>query len=141
MTTSQSSENGITISTPIFAANKSPIDATGGAMAGEIASRDTILGGFQTSLNQFAGTLAFEFNKIFSSGQGTTGFQSLTSTQAISNASAPLEDAGLPFTPVSGAFDVQVYDSQTGQTQTTQIPVSLNGLNNNDTTLNSLVNR
>jgi flagellar hook-associated protein 1 len=139
LATTQSSQNGVTISTPIFASTKSPVDATGGELAGEIASRDTILGGFQTSLNQFAGTLAFEFNKIYSSGQGTTGYQSLTSTQTISNASAPLEDAGLPFTPVSGSFDVQVYDSQTGQTQTTQIPVSLNGLNDNDTSLNSLV--
>ncbi len=139
LTTTQSSENGVTISTPEFAATKSPLDATGGEIAGQIASRDTILGGFQTSLNQFAGTLAFEFNKIFSSGQGTTGYQSLTSTQSVTSATAPLEDAGLPFTPVSGSFDVQVYDSQTGQTQTTQIPVSLNGLSDNDTTLNSLV--
>lgn len=139
LTTTQSSENGVTISTPEFAATKSPLDATGGEIAGQIASRDTILGGFQTSLNQFAGTLAFEFNKIFSSGQGTTGYQSLTSTQSVTSTTAPLEDAGLPFTPVSGSFDVQVYDSQTGQTQTTQIPVSLNGLSDNDTTLNSLV--
>jgi flagellar hook-associated protein 1 len=139
LTTTQTSSNGITVSTPVFASTKSPLDATGGELAGEIASRDTILGGFQTTLNQFAGTLAFEFNKIFSSGQGTTGYQSLTSTQSVSSTSAPLEDAGLPFTPVSGSFDVQVYDSQTGQTQTTQIPVSLNGLSDNDTTLNSLV--
>ncbi len=139
LTTTQSIVDGVTVSTPVFASTKTPLDATGGQLAGEIASRDTILGGFQTSLNQFAGTLAFEFNKVFSSGQGTTGYQSLMSTQAISNAAAPLEDAGLPFTPVSGSFDLQVINSQTGQTQTTQIPVALNGLNDNDTTLSSLV--
>ena len=105
---------------------------------GLIASRDTILGGFQDQLNQFASTLASGFNDIYSSGQGTTGYQSITSTAAVSDANAPLENAGLSFTPTSGSFDLQVSITRRAQTQTTNIPIVLNGLGSGDTTLNEL---
>ncbi len=46
--------------------------------------------------------------------------------------------AGLAFTPINGSFQVQVRDKQTGLTQTTDVFIDLNGLDNNDTTLTSL---
>ena len=42
-----------------------------------------------------------------------------------------------PVTPVNGTFQVQVYNTTTGLTQTSQIEINENGLSN-DTTLNSL---
>lgn len=134
----EQTSDGSTISTPVIASTKTPLDLTGGQLAGLVASRDTVLGGFADDLNQFAGTLAYEFNKVYSSGQGTTGYDTLTSTSSVTSANAPLENAGLPFTPVSGSFNVQVYDTQTGQTEITNIPVDLNGLDGSDTTLASL---
>ncbi len=50
----------------------------------------------------------------------------------------PLDAAGLPFSPGNGAFQVQVYNRQTGLTQTTDIRVDLNGLDDDDTTLSRL---
>ena len=96
-----------------------------------------MLGDFLDKLDTLAGTLAFEFNKIYSSGQGLKGYQSLTSQSSVDNVNARLDAAGLHFTPVNGQFDVQVFNRQTGLTQTTTIHVDLNGLDG-DTTLTDL---
>lgn len=115
-----------------------PLDTQTGQLSGLMTARDQILGGFLNNLNQFASTLNFEFNKVYSSGQGLTGFQSMTSTNPVKPASAPLDNAGLPFTPTGGSFAVQMLNTQTGLTQTTTINVDLNGLDQNETSLNGL---
>jgi flagellar hook-associated protein 1 FlgK len=116
----------------------SPLAVDGGELEGLMIARDTILGGFLSDLDQFAATLAFEFNKIFSSGQGLRGFDQVTGTFAVDDTAAPLDAAGLPFTPTSGTFDVLVRNKRTGLTQTTSIRVQLDGLDG-DTTLTQLV--
>jgi flagellar hook-associated protein 1 FlgK len=101
-------------------------------------ARDEIIGGFLERLDELAGTLAFEFNKVYSQGQGLVGFQQLTSVESINDADVALDAAGLAFTPVSGKFEVVVSsktDSQLTQTQT--LLIDLNGIDE-DTTLNSL---
>jgi flagellar hook-associated protein 1 len=133
----QSTDQGLTINQLNIAQTNSPLNFTSGEVAGEINSRDNVLGGFLDKLNSLAGTLAFEFNKVYSSGQGLKGYQSLTSESAVDDVNAPLDAAGLPFTPQNGQFDVQVYNSQTGLTQTTTINVDLNGLDH-DTSLSDL---
>ncbi len=122
----------------VYADTGSPLSNAGGQIAGVLAARDDILGAFLTKLDSFAKTLSFEFNKIFSSGQGLTGYTSLTSLNPVSDIQKPLDSAGLANVPISGGFDVLVKDQQTGLTQTSHINIDLNGLNNNDTTLQSL---
>lgn len=114
-----------------------PIATTGGKVAGLIASRDTILGGFLNQLDGFTKNLMFEFNKLHSSGQGLTGLSNVTSEFAVDTTVDPLDHAGLTFTPVNGSFDVLVRNQQTGLTATTQIRVDLNGLDE-DTSLDDL---
>lgn len=133
------SSGGVNVSNVVIAGTNAPLGAQSGEIAGLVTARDNILGGFQQQLNQFAGTLASGFNDIYASGQGTTGYQTITSTATVNSASAPLENAGLAVTPTSGSFDLQVYNDQTNQMQTTTIPVTLNGLGGSDTTLNDLV--
>jgi flagellar hook-associated protein 1 FlgK len=115
-----------------------PLDTQTGQLAGLLTSRDEILGGFLDQLDQFAGTLNFEFNKVYSSGQGLAGFQTMTSTYPVKSTSAPLDNAGLPFTPVNGSFEVRMLNTQTGLTQTSTVTVDLNGLDQNETSLNGL---
>jgi flagellar hook-associated protein 1 FlgK len=79
-----------------------------------------------------AGALAFEFNKVFSQGQGLVGFQNLTSVEAVSDSSAALDAAGLAFTPVSGTFEVLVHSIGGDQTHTTRIDLDLDGLDEDD---------
>jgi flagellar hook-associated protein 1 len=130
--------NGDTVHTLTFVGNNAALDPTSGKVAGLINSRDQIVGGFLDNLNSFANTLAFEFNKVYSSGQGLTGYQSVTSQVSVADPAATLESAGLANAPVNGSFNIEVNDPTTGQTQTSTINVNLNGLGT-DTTLNNIV--
>jgi flagellar hook-associated protein 1 FlgK len=131
-------DRGFTIVEPRIEQTDFAIKFNGGEIAGLIKSRDQSLGGFIDTLDRFASTLAFEFNKVFSSGQGLTGYANITSVNNVTSATAELDEAGLQATPVNGTFDVLVYNTQTKETQTTTINIDLNGLNG-DSTLQSVV--
>jgi flagellar hook-associated protein 1 FlgK len=137
---SNTSENGLTKTELRLAATDAPLRTASGKVAGLLAARDTVLGGFLDQLNTFTGTLINEFNKAYSRGQGLTGFSSLTSEAAVSDVQADLDQAGLDFTPVNGGFQVKVLNKQTGLTTTTDIRVDLNGLDE-DTSLESLASQ
>ncbi len=134
----QSDVNGTTVNNLEFVQTNVPLDPTSGQVAGLINARDQIVGGFLNNLNSFTNTLSFEFNKVYASGQGLTGYQSVTSQNSISDPTASLDAAGLANPPVNGSFDIEVNDPTTGQTQTTTINVNLTG-QGGDTTLNSVV--
>jgi flagellar hook-associated protein 1 FlgK len=131
-------DRGVTIVEPRIQKTDYAIQFNGGELAGLIKSRDQALGGFLDTLDSFASTLANEFNKVFTSGQGLTGYSNLTSINGVTSATAELDEAGLNAAPVNGTFDVLVYNTQTQETQTTTIRVDLNGLNG-DSTLQSVV--
>jgi flagellar hook-associated protein 1 FlgK len=138
--TEYGASNGRSIATIQFAENNSPLMVTGGELQGIYESRDRIVGGFLDRLDEFASALAFEFNKVYSQGQGATGFQSVTSQEAVSDPALVLDAAGLPFTPVNGQFKLLLYNTATKLTETHTINVDLDGLQD-DTTLASLVTR
>ena len=134
------SENrGITVSTLEIQGSNAPLQATSGELQGLVNSRDDVLGGFQDQLNSFTSTLTNEFNKIYASGQGTTGYTQTTSLNAVSDPNAPLDQAGLglPLTPSNGSLQIIVTNTQTGANTTSTIPVSLLD-SGSGTTLNSL---
>lgn len=116
-----------------------PLGIESGKLAGLIDARDGIVGKFLEQLNGFAATFTFEFNKLYASGQGLTGYTQATSERGVSDVTAALDAAGLPFRPVNGSFDILVRNEQTGLTKTTRINVDLNGLDGDDTTFNNLV--
>jgi flagellar hook-associated protein 1 FlgK len=121
-----------------FVDTQEPLEAAAGRVQGLQIARDEILGSFLGQLDDLAATLIFEFNRLFSSGQGLTGYQSLTSEFGVSDVASPLDAAGLAFTPRNGSFQVQVFNRQTGLTQTTDLFVDLDGLDDDDTTLADL---
>ena len=118
-----SSNRGMTISAIQMAGTNSPLVATSGQLAGLTTARDQVLGGFEDQLNSFAATLANEFNKVYSGGQGLTGYSQTTAVNAVSSADAPLNNAGLSFTPTNGSFSIIVTNSKTGTSTTTNVPV------------------
>jgi len=130
-------DRGTTVAEVQLADSQSPLNVTGGELGGLLAARDSVLGGFLDGLDQFTQTLVFELNKIHTSGQGITGYGSLTSEFGVDNTTAPLDEAGLPFVPANGTFQVLVQDKQTGKTKTELIPIALDGLDS-DTTLTGL---
>jgi flagellar hook-associated protein 1 FlgK len=105
-----------------------------GELAGLLEARDNVLGGFLDKLDHFAGTLAFEFNKAHSQGQGLNGFKELTSNAEIGDVGAPLSAAGFTFGPKSGSLDVVRFNRETGQIKTHTIHIDLDGLGS-DTSL------
>ncbi|MCA9236568.1 MAG: flagellar hook-associated protein FlgK [Planctomycetales bacterium] len=140
--TEYSSDGGLLTASIEFADNGSPLRVGGGELHGYYEARDTITGGFLDRLDEFAGSLAFEFNKIYSQGQGISGFSDVTGTYGADDAGAALDAAGLPFTPVTGDFDLLVYNTETGLTETSAVHVDLNGVDGDDslTTLAAKLN-
>ncbi len=132
-----SSDRGLAVAEIRVVETDSPLELTAGELHGLYSARDEIYGGFIDTLDNFAGALAFEFNKLFSSGQGLAGFTELTGTFAIDEPTAALDAAGLPFTPTNGSFQVKVFDRHTGLTQTTDVFVNLDGMDD-DTSLEEL---
>ena len=130
-------DEGLSSATIVFDDNLSPLEVAGGELHGVYEARDRIVSGFLDRLDEFAATLAFEFNKIFSQGQGATGFTSVSSVEAVDSSTATLDAAGLDFTPVNGSFDLLVYNTTSKLTETHTISVDLNGLDG-DSTLSSL---
>jgi len=118
---------------------ESPLQTDTGKLAGLVNSRDHILGDFLTQLDDFAKSFAFEFNKVFSSGQGLTGYESIDAEHFVSadQLDDALDQVGLPFTPENGSFQVKLLNRQTGVTETHDIFVQLNGTND-DTSLEDL---
>jgi len=127
------SDRGLSVADVHLISTDAPLNPSAGELRGLLDSRDNIMGGFLDSLDDFAATLAFEFNKIYSSGQGINGYQTLTSEFAVDDVDLVLNDAGLRFTPVNGSFQVLVHNKETGEIQTTDVFVDLNGLGNDIT--------
>lgn len=138
---SEPAANGAEDTTVIrFADNNAEVELTGGEVSGLLTARDDIAGAFLDTLDGFTATLVNEFNKVYSQGQGAVGFRSLTSTNSVSAADATLDDAGLDFTPVNGAFELLVFTEGADGSQSvdiTDIRVDLNGIDG-DSTLTSI---
>ncbi len=131
-------DRGIAVSEIQLAETSSPLEATSGELAGLMYTRDTVLGGFLDELDEFSSSMIFEFNKVFSSGQGLRGYDEITSEFAVDETDVALDQTGLTFTPVNGSFQVMIHNRDTGLTDTTDIRVDLNGMGD-DTTLEDLV--
>jgi flagellar hook-associated protein 1 len=132
-----SNEDGTSTGFLNFKTTNSPLNTTTGELAGLYMARDEIAGGFLERLDDVTATLAFEFNKIHSQGQGLVGFSQLTSVNGVTDTSAALDAAGLKFTPESGTFDLLIRSKGDNLSRTHTISINLNGLDG-DTTLASL---
>ncbi len=139
LTLQTDTDRGVVVHEVLLSQTNSNISRTGGELKGIIEGRDDILGGFVDQLDTYASNLIFEFNKIHASGEGTAGFEQLTSASRALDTSATLNSAqsGLPFQPTHGSFQIKVTNKTTGQTNTSTINIDLDGIGA-DTTLNSL---
>ena len=131
------SDRGLAVAEIQIAETASALQTDSGELSGLMESRDEVLGNFLDSFDDFVGTMVYEFNKLYSGGQGLTGFEELTSTFPVDATDEALDDAGLKFTPVNGSFQVMVYNRKTGLTQTSDVMVDLDGLGE-DMTLTGL---
>ena len=77
-----------------------------------------------SDLDEFAGGIIQQVNRLHASGSGLTEHTTLTSTRAVSGSGVALDSAGLPFTPVTGAFSVIVHDATGAVASTVNVPVT-----------------
>ena len=130
--------DGINAARIQFVDNKSQIEVSGGELHGIYEARDTVLAGFLEEFDSLAASLAFEFNKLYSQGQGIDGFTNVTSAARVNDPAAALTDAGLDFPVSSGKFTVIVRNTQDDTKKRHEITIDLNGLDGNDTSMSSL---
>jgi flagellar hook-associated protein 1 FlgK len=130
-------DNGRNATTIHFVDTGVKLAVTGGELRGLFAARDEIVGGALKQYDDIAKTLAFEFNKLYSQGQGLVGFNQVTSADTVLDTSVPLDEAGLAFTPVNGSFNIVVRNTATNNEVTHTIQIDLNGLDD-DTSLEDL---
>ena len=132
-------EDGLARATVRFADSNGTVLIQDGRLAAQLEARDAHLVGQVEALDQLAGGIIYEVNRIHSTGSGLVGYTSLTSNYAVSDTTAALNStqAGLPFPMENGSFIVHMRNQSTGQTITRLIEVDLDGIGN-DTTLESL---
>jgi flagellar hook-associated protein 1 FlgK len=122
-----------------FKANLGSVSLKSGQIAGLISSRQTITQSVR-EIDDMAGALVFDLNKIHAAGQGLEGFASVSATNVVEDATVALNDeaTGLKHLAANGSFVVHVKDKATGLVTSSLIQIDLDGLNGNDTTLNDL---
>lgn len=109
----------------------------GGELGGAIESRDRILTDFIGQLDQFVGSVIYEFNKVHSGGEGLVGYDSVTSSFFVNDTTAALNAAGLAFSPQHGSFQLKTVNSASGAVTVFNVPIDLDGLGT-DTSLEDL---
>ena len=132
-----SPDRGMNIAQVELADTNSPLMTTTGQLSGLVAARDDIVGTFSDQLDDFSRTLIFEFNKIYSGGQGLVGLDEVSAEFTVASISDALDNTGLTYAPETGSFQVQVRNKLTGITKTTDIFVQLNGFSD-DTSLSDV---
>ena len=115
-----------------FADNHKAVAVQDGQLYGALTARDTDLSQIAGRIDVLASTIIAEVNKIHSTGNGLDNLSgTLSSTNHVTDPTASLSAAGLPFSVTPGTFDVIVYDA-TDTPATTTITVRA------DTTIESL---
>jgi flagellar hook-associated protein 1 FlgK len=134
----QTAQNGQPVFTLQFASNNETVVPTSGQL-GALLNSQTQINTVRQQANSLAGGVAFGVNSIYSNGQGTSGYTSVTSTSPVLSTTAPLNSAAanLPFQPVNGSFVVTTTNTKTGLSSSSLINVNLTG-QPTDTTLTSL---
>ncbi|MDR1484867.1 MAG: flagellar hook-associated protein FlgK [Planctomycetaceae bacterium] len=122
----QQAESGDTISFAEICVKNTmtPLDVRSGNVAGLYEANKEILGNFSSELDNFAAGLISEFNKVYSSGQGLTGYTNLTSLVAVDDPNQAISSVANLNPPITnGGFYFQIYDPKTQTTVDHYIPI------------------
>jgi flagellar hook-associated protein 1 FlgK len=138
ITTANDTVDGELVTTLQFKNGNGNIPVSGGQLGGLVGAQtqvNTTMGQVNTMVHNLIGAV----NGLHSSGQGTDGFTSVTSTNAVDDPTVALNSAaaGLTYAPNTGSFVVHVTNTASGQSTSTLVHVQLSG-QPGDTTLNSL---
>lgn len=115
-------------------ADQSPLTVTGGRVGGLLTQRTGHIEPALAALDDFAGQLIEQVNRLHSQGQGKQPFASLTGTTRIPDATVNLNHSAvqLPFRIENGSFLIHVTHAQTGARTTHRIDVNGDAMTLND---------
>jgi len=116
------------------------LEPKSGEFGALLDAREQDVQGGISFLDDFINETMFQINKTFSSGQGLSLYDSVTSASRVIDTTAALNDEAteLNFTPTHGAFTLHVTQSSTGQRASERINIDLDGIGGNDTSLDDL---
>ncbi len=110
-----------------FVDNGVPLSVEDGELFGALTLRDGDLVEIDDRLDQIAGAIIREINRVHSQANGLTNINGATqSTNLVSSAAVPLSAAGLPFSMIAGSFDVNFYGPSGNLLGTSTIAVDPN---------------
>ncbi len=112
--------------------SKTPLDVRGGMVHGLYQAHTTVLGGYGDKLDKFANDLIREFNKVYSQGQGMSGYDDLTSIAAFEQPEEPLNTGNLDFNVVNGVLTIQIYNTKDKTTVDHDIEIAVDDLPEHD---------
>lgn len=132
--------DGVTSVTLRLGDNRGPLPVQGGSIGGLLESRDGAIDATVEKLDTLATNLIFEVNKIHSTGRNADRLTSTSATLAVAAAdrNLPINDpnnatfADLPFAAKNGSFTIEVYNKETQTSSVVEIPIDLDGLDNNN---------
>ena len=114
----------------------SALQSVGGIFGATVQAKDEVFGSFLKELDGLAGGLIRAVNEVHSQGQGRIGFKDVVSTNQ-GQSGVPLREAGLPFSPKNGTFEISVLDA--AGNVVTKKSIAVRALNQvGDSTLNSV---
>ncbi|MEE2680975.1 MAG: flagellar hook-associated protein FlgK [Planctomycetota bacterium] len=106
-------------------ADGSDLMVTSGTIGGLLRQREQTIDPVIEQLDTFARELIYEVNRVHSQGQGTRGWTSVTSTNAVADTTVPLNalGSGVPFPVENGSFLISVAEPGTGSSQSYLVEV------------------
>lgn len=118
-----------------FVDNGALLTVEDGEMFGALELRDSALVEVLDDIDTLAATFIFQMNLIQSQGRGLVNLTSVTGTNFVSDPSAALDSAGLPFPVTPGTFEFVVLDSSGNPTSGSPVTITIGPA----TTLDDLV--
>jgi flagellar hook-associated protein 1 FlgK len=132
----QVTQGGSTQARVRLASNHQELSISSGAIGASITGRDTAIDTVISTLDTTATQLAFEVNRLHSTGTNGNGFADTTGTLSftLADRTLALNDPNnqatsvLPYSATHGGFTVTVRDDASGASRTVRIPVDLDGI-------------
>lgn len=121
-----------------IASNQQELSISSGEIGASITGRDTAINNVISTLDKTAAQLAFEVNRLHSSGSNSAGLADTSGTLSftLADRTRALNDPNnqatnvLPYAAEHGGFTVTVTNNGTGATRTVRIPVDQDGIQN-----------
>ena len=97
-----------------FAGSGRLLPVQNGELYGALQMRDVVLTDVDNRVDQLAATLIEQINRLHSQGSGLSNYTgTVLGSNGVTDATAALNAAGLPFTVTPGTFDIHVFDEST----------------------------